>query len=76
MAAADELKARGDALYREGRFAAAAAAYGDALAAAEAARDPAPLAVLYSNRAAARVALREWQGALADALQAAAVDGT
>ncbi|KAF8060498.1 histidine--tRNA ligase [Scenedesmus sp. PABB004] len=67
-------KAAGDAAFKAGQHAEAEEHYSDALVASEAAADATHLRAIYSNRAAARLALADWRGALADAQASVAVD--
>ncbi|XP_036245489.1 protein unc-45 homolog A isoform X2 [Molothrus ater] len=69
---AEQLRARGNALFQAGDHAAALAAYTEALSLSEA---PSERAVLHRNRAACYLKLEDYTKAEADATKAIAVDG-
>ena len=64
-----ELKDEGNAFYKNGKFSDASNAYSKAIELLE-------TAPLYNNRAAAKLMLGDFQGAVGDCLQAIRVDGT
>jgi hypothetical protein len=67
-------KAAGDAAFQSGAHAVALSHYTAALAAAEETGDVEQLHLLYSNRAAARLALGDAHGALVDAQCSVAIE--
>lgn len=74
MDAIADAKWEGDNQYRHKRYSEAISAYSDALNLCEQHHQSELLHVLYSNRSAARLAVKEYQGALADAQASVAVN--
>lgn len=67
-------KAEGDEAYRMKRYQQSVEAYSRAIGLSEEQQRPDLLHLLYSNRSAAKLALQDFQGALADAQQSVAVN--
>jgi hypothetical protein len=74
MEAVQQAKQEADDAYRIKQYATAVSAYSRALELSEQQQRPDILHLLYSNRSAAKLALQDFTGALADAQASVAVD--
>ena len=72
----DDLKVKGDDVYRQGMFGEAIYYYSLALSASDGESRPRNLAVLFSNRSAAFIGNKQPEAALQDALRAITADPT